>query len=403
MDFNLMTTRLYNNSPKLFDFKARIIASKKTSDGYSLCLDQTAFYPTSGGQPFDTGRINGIPVTDVWDDDKGKIWHQIPTFPDSDQIFGQIDWARRFDHMQQHSGQHILSAVFIDKLSANTIGFQIGKETSTIDIDISTLNTDAIHDVETAANTIVWANHPIIIQVISDENIGSIPFRKPPQVKGEIRVIWIKTIDASACGGTHVESTGEIGLIKIRGTERYKGSIRVTFTCGNRAFRDYQRIHHIVQNVSADLSIHSEDLPQAISRIRDDITKKTSALNQTQKELMTMVADQLWNETQERKGLKRIGVYLENRQYDEISIIANRLREYPNTIILLAAPDHEKIRLVCTRNKSLKEVDAGKIIKYAVSLLNGKGGGPPEMAHGGIPLNDRDVINEVIQKSLDSI
>lgn len=398
-----MTIRLYYDSPKLCDFSARIIKSHQSDLGYQLCLDQTAFYPTSSGQPNDTGRINGIPVSDVWDDEDGNVWHLLSALPESDHVVGQIDWSRRFDHMQQHTGQHILSMVFIDVLCANTIGFQIGREESTIDLDIPSLTPEEIRQVEDLANSIVWGNHPVTIQTISDKDIESIPFRKPPQVKGTIRVIWIGSIDASACGGTHVEATGEIGIIKINGFERYKGNIRATFTCGNRALQDYQRVHNIVQRVSANLSIHMEELPQAIIRIQDDSTKNLHALKHAQKEIMTTIADRLWNETREINGIKRIAAYFENRQYDEIAIAANRLREYPKTVILLAAPEGEQIRLICTRSKDLIEVDAGKIIKNAVNILNGKGGGQPEMAHGGVPITDHSVIQETMQKVVDFI
>ena len=163
--------------------------------------------------------------------------------------------------MQQHTGQHILSAVFLEVMGANTIGFHLGSESSTIDLDIDTITKQEIYHVEERSNHFIWENHPVKIRYITDDEIHTIPFRKPPQVTGKIRVIRIGDLDASACGGTHVSHTGEIGLIKVTGSERYKGGMRIHFLCGQRAFQDYHRMQTDVQKLSMTLSIHPDDLP----------------------------------------------------------------------------------------------------------------------------------------------
>jgi len=375
---------------------------RETKRGYEVLLDQTAFYPTSGGQPCDTGNINGIPVLDVWDDDQGNVRHLLDSSPGKGEIVGEIDWLRRFDHMQQHTGQHILSAAFVEELDANTMGFQLGSATSTIDLDIPSLTHNHIRNVEKMANRIVWENHPLKIHYVTENDVENIPFRKPPQVKGQIRVVWIADIDASACGGTHVSATGEIGIIKVTGFERYKGNIRVSFICGNRAFKDYQNLHDNVQQISKELSIHKDELPIAVTRIQKESSSYQNALKNVQKEIMEMEADQLWKNTKPTNGIRHIHAFLKNRAYDELMIAVNRLRNYPNTVILLSVSDGEKIRVICSRSNDQIDYDAGKLIKSALKLLNGQGGGNPEIAFGGAPMSNPEVIVGAFQDAIKS-
>jgi alanyl-tRNA synthetase len=394
-----MTIRLYYDSQYLRSFSARIINSSETDRGVNVCLNQTAFYPTSGGQPHDTGIIGELPVIDVWDED-GEIWHLLESMPENDEVFGHINWTRRFDHMQQHTGQHILSKAFIETLGANTIGFQIGSESSTIDLNLSSITLSRIQEVEEIANHIVCENHPVVIYYISKEDTASISLRKPPQVNGPIRVIWIVGIDISACGGTHVSATGEIGLIKITGYERHKSNIRISFLCGNRAIRDYQKLHHNITQVSKDLSINKDDLPQAIARLKNEVSNTSKAIKNVRKEIMEIEGDKLWNNAQVISGRKYIHAYLEDRDYEDLMVLVNRLRSYPTTIILLAIREENNIRLVCSRSVDMEEINAGKVMQTAVNLLNGKGGGTPEMAHGGAPITDPQTVIEVLSQSI---
>ncbi len=396
-----MSNRLYFNSPYLQEFSARIVDITEIDSGFKIQLDQTAFYPTSGGQPHDTGWINGIHVKDVLEDEK-DIWHIVESKPKTDEIIGQIDWSRRYDHMQQHTGQHILSKAFFEDISTNTIGFQMGSEYSTIDLDIPSLTQTEIQKVEISANRIVWENHPVIIHYITKDDVAEIPFRKPPQVDGIIRVIWIVGVDVSACGGTHVNTTGEIGLIKISDFERYKGNTRLYFVCGNRALKDYQNIHNNILQVCKDLSINKDELPQAISRMKNEIISTAKALKASRKEIMEIEADKLWENTGVIDGVKYIYDYLENRQYEDLIMAVNRLRSYPKTVCLLGIKEGDKLRIVCSRSKDKDDINAGKIIKSVVALLGGKGGGTTEIAHGGASMANPELIRKAFKKVIES-
>ena len=220
----------------LLEFTAEVVAQDVTQRGTAVSLDRTAFYPTSGGQPYDIGTINDVPVIDVWEDDHGEVWHLLE-HPLSDKVvIGRIDQERRLDHIQQHTGQHLLSAGFFNLCQANTIGFHLGAELSTIDLDVPELSWETAYQVEAEVNAVVWENRPVTISYVTDDKIDQVPLRKPAKVKGNIRVIWVEDYDASACGGTHARNTGEVGLVKITGIEHYKGGVRISFLCGNGLF-----------------------------------------------------------------------------------------------------------------------------------------------------------------------
>jgi alanyl-tRNA synthetase len=395
-----MTLRLYYQDSTLCEFTARIIQRSKTERGPAVQLDQTAFYPTSGGQPHDTGTLGGIPVMDVWEDEAGRIWHGLEGLLDDEEVTGLVVWTRRFDHMQQHTGQHILSAAFLDALNANTIGFHMGSEASTIDLDIPVITKDDIRNVEETGNRVVWENRPVKVQIIGDNELDSIPFRKPPQVRGEIRVIWVEGYDASACGGTHVRSTGEIGVIKITATERYKSGVRVTFLCGQRALKDYQRVLENIQHASAGLSIHQDELGETIARMQEENKSTCRELNKIRKDLMAYKAKHLWEETPETEGIRKVIAYRDDLSYDDVRAIAENLRRYPKTLILLAATEEQTIRLLCTRSDDLPEVNVAGILKRAVESLGGRGGGSPSIAQGGAPMAEHKAVLEVLRKTI---
>ena len=253
-------------------------------------LDRTAFYPTSGGQPYDLGTLERIPVVEVLEDATGEIWHLLGAtgLATSQVVHGIIDWQRRFDHMQQHTGQHLLSAAFEDACAARTIGFHLGAITSTIDLDIGgvgspELTWDKVFTVESAVNALVWQNRPVLVKIVDEDTIATIPLRKPPAVKGEIRVVWVEDYDASACGGTHVSATGAVGLIKVTSLERYKGGVRVGFVCGGRALRHYQTALYTLQTASLALSVGPDDLVPAIARLEEEARtlRRESAARET--------------------------------------------------------------------------------------------------------------------------
>jgi len=394
-----MTIKLFFEDSKLTSFTATIINSKTIDDGVAILLDQTAFYPTSGGQPFDMGNINEERVQDVWEDPEG-IWHRLPSIPKSKLVNCEIDWSRRFDHMQQHTGQHIISAFFVNLFSANTISFHLGKEHSTIDLDIGEISDDQILELELCANTYIWENHTVSVQTINDDQIKAIPFRKPPQVSGTIRVIKVGKLDASACGGTHVNETGEIGMIKITGFEHYKNGTRISFICGKRALCDYQTKLNSIKKVSRELSIHPDQIYETLIGILNESKEQSRLFRKVQNEAFTYMADKIWNETPISYDRKIICKHFIDMSFDDLRNIAKILRNHPKTMCLLASTYEDTVRLICTRSEDLLEVNAGEILKKATNLLGGKGGGSPELAQGGAPLTNpgriMDHLNETI-------
>jgi alanyl-tRNA synthetase len=394
-----MTKRLYYDNSRLISFEADVLDVRIRDQSTSILLNKTAFYPTSGGQPSDTGTIDESDVVDVWEEDN-QIWHKVTKMPESLKVRCAVDWDRRFDHMQQHSGQHILSAIFLELFNANTIGFHLGEEYSTIDLDQNQISRSGIKHVEDSVNKVVWDNLPVKIQYITDGEINQIPLRKPPQVSGRIRVIRIGGLDASACGGTHVSTTGEIGLLKIIGIENYKGGIRIRFLAGYRGLKDYQKIHSNVQQISASLSIHQDELPETINRLQTDSIMNLRSVNRIRKELMHSIGDKLWLETIPINGIKGVVAHWEDLSMENLRDLTNYLRVYSNTVILLAATQGEKLFLISSRSKDLLHIQANSILNGALKIFGGKGGGTDEMAQGGAPKPEDDNIVRVLKNCL---
>jgi len=251
-----MTERLYYTDAYLRDFDARVV--DRANDGRTLYLDRTAFYPTSGGQPFDAGTLAGIPVRDVVDEGE-RIAHVLAApAPATDTVHGAIDWTRRFDHMQQHTGQHLLSAIFADRFRLETVSVHFGAETSTLDLDTESLPRKTVLAVEQLANAAITEPHAVTVSFESAATASGL--RKPPPREGELRVVTIDALDRSACGGTHVRSTAEIGSILLRGTERVRRTTRLEFVCGLRAVRAARSDHELVSALALSLGVAPSEL-----------------------------------------------------------------------------------------------------------------------------------------------
>lgn len=391
--------RLYYSDSMLLEFTTRIIARKNVNGQYAVKLAQTAFYPTSGGQPFDTGKINDCDVMDVWEEGE-TIWHAVDRMPSEDEVICTVDWGRRFDHMQQHSGQHLLSAAFVNVTRANTISFHLGKEASTIDLDISDLTWDQILQVEKEVNAVIWENRPVKTIVVDHEDIPKIPLRKPAQVQGDIRVIWVDGYDASACGGTHVSQTGQIGIIKVRSIQHYKGGMRVEFLCGKRALFDYHHSVNTLRQASAEFSVHRNELVQAIARNKDDVKTFRRELREARRSLLAEEGRRLWQYAVEVKGVRWIVAHWNDRSFDELKILQNELHGYSRLITLLAVTESKRVRILCFRSEDLLDHDATKILQVVLDQLGGRGGGTPVVAQGGAPTQDADLVLNAMQRAI---
>ena len=391
-----MTDKLYYNDSALLEFSAEIIDQKVTQRGSAVCLNRSAFYPTSGGQPYDTGALNDVPVIDVWEDAKGEVWHLLQDPLKQTSVVGQVNKTRRFDHMQQHTGQHLLSASFYNLHRANTIGFHLGKELSTIDLDIPELSWEMASGVEHNINTVIWDNKPVTINYVTDDEINKIPLRKPPMVAGTIRVIWVKGYDASACGGTHVQTTGEVGIIKISGIERYKGGIRVAFLCGKRALLDYQNTLRSLQMAGEILSVARTEVPEAIRRLQKETTATRRSFVKAQSALLDIEAERLWIDTPEVDGVRCLIAHWTDRTFSDVRRIANQLRARQRTLMLFAVTEEKGVRLVCARSDDLPALNARHILDKVLDKLGGRGGGSPFMAQGGAQVCAHEEILEIL-------
>src|SRR5262245_23658630 len=287
-----MTERLYYLDPYLREFDARVV-ERTTHEGKSaLILDRTAFYPTSGGQPYDVGTLSNVKVTDVVDTEDGRVLHVVDRLPDGEAVKGVIDWARRFDHMQQHTGQHVLSAAFDRLLGARTESFHLGADYSTIDL-ARDLGAADVARAEAEANRVVWEDRPVAIRFASAEEAATYGLRKESKRGGTLRLIDVQDFDLSACGGTHVARTGAIGVIAVSATERFKGGLRVTFLCGGRALTGFRALRDTVAASVRALSVLPAELPVAIERLQGEQKELRYQIKNLRDQLAIYQADQL--------------------------------------------------------------------------------------------------------------
>ena len=286
-----MTEKVYLENPYLRQLEARIVEKKYDNNKYYLKTNKTIFYPNlAGGQPGDKGTINGIEVLEVYEDGDDII-HVLGENIHSDRVKMAIDWNTRFDYMQQHSGQHLLSSVFYKLFNGETIGFYIGKEYVYIDVNIPKISDEEIEKVESFANKIVFSNFSIKTYVVEKEDMDKIPVRKDPNINSNIRIVEIDEIDFSPCCGTHVRSTGEIGLIKIRKVESYKGNIRVEFVCGHRALKDYSWKSNYIKDISNMLSIKDKDVKKRVEKLYEEKENLEKENRKLREKFMNMKLD----------------------------------------------------------------------------------------------------------------
>jgi len=382
---SLSTIKLYHENAYIKEFTANITkVTPLANDRWAVILDRTAFYPESGGQPFDNGLLNALPVIDVQEDGE-EVIHILESQPTSNSVQGTINWERRFDHMQQHSGQHILSGAFYSVLKANTISFHLGTDSSQIDLDIGTLTPENLQAVETAANQIIFSAKAVHTHLLNPNTLHQFPLRKlPTKDFTEIRLVAIADFDYSACCGTHVTNTGEIGLIKIRSWERKNNGIRIDFVCGWRGLTDYQQKNIILQQLSSCLSLPIADIVQGVKKQLlkvDSTTKELSALKQ---ELYHNLAATLYQQGESIGNHKLIVHNLANAIPNEISSLAKELTSTPHTIALISGvnPEQTKVHLVFSASPDVA-IHMSQELKNVLPLVDGKGGGNIQSAQGG--------------------
>ncbi|OFC98186.1 alanyl-tRNA editing protein [Bacillus toyonensis] len=375
--------KLYYIDAYTKDFTTKIIKQDyDKEDNLYVVLNETAFYPTGGGQPYDTGTLNGTLVTNV-EEVNGEIRHFIAEQLEAEEVEGKINWERRFDHMQQHAAQHILSAAFWDHFNIPTIGFHLGKETVTIDLETENLPAETIEKAVQIANNIVFENHPIRIQWMNLEEAKTLPLRKEPTLTENIRVVIIENFDYNGCGGTHPRRTGEVGLIQVLNWERNKGGIRLTFIAGWRTLKLMGKQQQIMKDVSKQLNSSETDIPAKVAQLLISQKENEKAIQTMNEKLLFAEANELLQQPAKIHAGFLISKVFTNRSMQEVaklSAIIIEQQEHAITYFVIENDDKLQCILACGKTVTL---DMNALLKDALPAIEGKGGGNKKSARGG--------------------
>lgn len=383
----MTTERLYYRDPYLRKFTARVVERGELNGLPAVVLDRSAFYPTGGGQPHDTGHLNGAAVVEVVEREEDKaVVHLLEKQVEQDEVSGEIDWPRRFDLMQQHSGQHILSAAFDMVLKAETVSVHFGEDCATVDLDRA-LTPQEMEMVEREANAVVWENRPVTARFVGEVELASMPLRKQPSVSGPVRIVEVSGLDWSPCGGTHVAHSAEIGLIKLLRAERRGAETRVEFLCGGRALADYRAKNRAVLELAAHLSVGHGQLAEAVSRLEEECKALRKERDALRDELIPIEAAAMLNAAEERGGVRVVRKAFLGREARSLRLLASCLAGQGRCLALLGSTG-EKASLVFARSEDLT-LDVRPLLSAACAVVGGKGGGQPGFAQGGGPQVER--------------
>ena len=406
------TERLYYGDPYLRAFTASVIAGRTVDGKPAVALDRTAFYPTGGGQPNDTGTLNGVPVVDVVAED-GLVWHVLggAAIPEDsgggshaagasgmgarpaileteltgDTVSGALDWPRRFDNMQQHTGQHILSEAFIETHGAETVAFHLGATACTIDLNRTDLPPGALADAEAAANAVVDAALPVTAAFYAENDVAALPLRRPPKVTGQIRVVEVAGFDWSACGGTHVADASQVGLVKIVGAERRGAETRIAFLCGGRARADYARLQALAEGLAGRFTVGQHELAEEVDRLAAEHKAVRKELADLEGQWVEATAAALWSAAAAH-GARRVIAQIVAQPVERVKRLAQTLRGRSGAVIFLGVAG-ERPQLIFTRADDVA-LDIGGLFRTAAAAGGGRWGGRPDWAQGGAPTSE---------------
>ena len=381
------TERLYYHDSRLLEFDARVVDLSERDDGaIAVILDRTAFYPTGGGQPNDTGTLGGARVVDCIDAEDDGVLHVIqgPAPEVGDAVHGSVDWRRRLDHLQQHTGQHILSAAFVKLFDAPTQSFRVLEHECEIDVALDNPADEKIEQAVDLANQIIWDARPIEIQQVTSEAAAALPLRKEPAREGDLRLIQIPDFDLTPCGGTHAQSTGEVGVIAVRSWERAKGLARIQFMAGGRVLADYRKANRTAAGVAALFSAGREDSPELVAKLIDENKKLTRRVRALDEIACRVEAEELLrgSATISDGSPVIIARVFEDRSADSLKHLALALIAHPNVVALLGSREDDTARLVFARSPEASG-DMNALMRQACEMIDGRGGGKLDMAQGG--------------------
>jgi alanyl-tRNA synthetase len=397
------TEKLYFADSALLEFSATVLDVKPSEQGDLIVLDRTAFYPTGGGQPNDTGTLDDSRVVDVVEADTGVILHvtaDAGRLAPGQLVRGCVDSDRRLDHMQQHSGQHVLSQAFVRACGGETRSFHLGSQTSTIDIELASPTDEHMRAAEELANRVVFEDRPLRVHIVNEDEATRLPLRKEAAVSGAIRVIEVEDFDWSPCGGTHASRTGQIGLIAIKSFERAKRMARVEFVCGRRALAEYRQANSTAVAVARLFSADRDATPELVERAINENKSLKKRIRELVEIAAVSEASRLLAEAPAAGGFKLVQAVFDDRELDELRVLASRIVEQDLAVALLGSGAGGAARLVFARSAGLHQ-NMGQLLAQACQIVGGRGGGRPELAQGGGP--DVERLSEAIERAADTV
>ena len=389
------TKRLYLENSYQVEFEAKVAEKVAWEQKPALILDQTCFYPESGGQPSDKGMINGIEVIKVLEDE-ARIIHLLAEDISSAKVTGKVAWQTRFDHMQQHSGQHILSQSFHELLGAETLAFHLGEAISTLEMDLRKISEEEVENIERRANEIVFEDREIKCYFIPEEKIESVPLRRPPKKKGLIRVVEVSDFDFSACGGTHVRRTGEIGLIKIIRLERIRNNIRFEFICGRRALEDYLRKNRILRELSTRFTVNEGEILYSVEKLSSDLKSQQRNRKKMQEKIAQYEAQEIMQEA-EGKVIKEVFV---DKTPEEVRFLVLSIIRKGDFVVLFGLKGEERGHLILACSENL-DIDMREIVPLVSPLIKGKGGGSSSLVE--VAGEEKENLEQALEKAFEFI
>ncbi|HVN06081.1 MAG TPA: DHHA1 domain-containing protein [Bryobacteraceae bacterium] len=382
-----VTERLYYTDSYLREFRARV--TERSAGGLRVYLDRTAFYPTSGGQPHDYGTIAGVEIENVIDEGE-RIAHVAAAPVAAGDVECRVDWERRFDHMQQHSGQHLLSAVFIERLGMPTVSFHLGQESSTIDLETASLDAAQVLEAERRANEAVFENRAL--RVTFEDAAETRDLRKASEREGTLRIVSIDGLDRSACGGTHVTRTGEIGPILLRKLDKIRNTVRVEFLCGGRAVRRARADFDALSRVSRLFSGALDEVPALVAAQLEVARANDKLRHKLETDLAGYQGRELYSATApDSAGMRRALRRLASGNLEELRALAQSFTAQPRAVFAGALDDPPAVLLAASEDSGL---DAGKLLKAALTAAGGRGGGNQRLAQGSVPA--REALEQVL-------
>lgn len=418
--------RLFWSDPFRSSFDARVTAARESfqqPDGakWQIALDRTSFYPTGGGQPCDHGTIVAslpggehlsVPVVAVEQDENGEIWHSLSQPLPSGAalpgtlLHGEIDFARRFDHMQQHSGQHLLSAVFLLRMGAPTVSFHLGEQDVTIDLGVAHASEGDLAEVEDEANRVIAEDLSVASRFVlhseAEALLAAGRLRKLPPRGGDIRLVEIEGVDLNACGGTHVRSTGQIGSILLRGVERVRQNVRVSFLCGSRAVYAARADFMMIHRTATIFSVKAERLGEAAERLVADQKAAMKQQQRLREQLADLQAASLITEAGAGVGLRVIRHSYQDCDREYLGLLAAKTAALaPNTCVLLATTAEQPAKMVAARSADLT-VHCGTILRQHLAQFGGRGGGGPLAAQAEVPSSAIEQFLDAVEAAMKS-